>query len=172
MALKKVPQKPRSDKPLRLPIPHPIYSAAAGSEVCLFVKDHKGEASRTGTGWWETDCKGPARSRAGALQAAAACLHQHLDAHPPSPSPYPAGEGHKAGKAKVREERIAGISKVIGISKLKTKYESHEAKRQLAGSYDLFAADERVLPSLPKLLGASEGAGGQEGTGTAPCRGP
>ncbi len=42
---------------------------------------------------------------------------------------------------------------VVGVSKLRTKYESHEAKRQLCNSYDLFAADERILPSLPKLLG-------------------
>ena len=49
------------------------------------------------------------------------------------------------------------------MSKLKTKYESHEAKRQLCNSYDMFAADERVLPSLPKLLGAGRGgaSGGQ-----------
>ena len=44
---------------------------------------------------------------------------------------------------------------VVGVSKLRTKYESHEAKRILAGAYDLFVADERVIPSLPKLLGAS-----------------
>lgn len=44
---------------------------------------------------------------------------------------------------------------MVGLSKLRTKYESHEAKRQLCNSYDLFAADERVLPSLPKLLGAA-----------------
>ena len=43
---------------------------------------------------------------------------------------------------------------VVGVSKLRTKYESHEAKRILAGAYDLFVADERVIPSLPKLLGA------------------
>ncbi|PSC67503.1 ribosomal L1 [Micractinium conductrix] len=103
IALKKIPQRPRNDKPIRIPIPHPIHSTD-NAEVCLFVKDHK-------------------------------------------------GEGHKAAKSKVREERVAGISKVVGLSKLKTKYESHEAKRQLCNSYDLFAADERILPSLPKLLG-------------------
>ena len=46
-------------------------------------------------------------------------------------------------------------AQVVGMSKLRTKYESHEAKRQLCNSYDLFAADERILPSLPKLLGES-----------------
>jgi ribosome biogenesis protein UTP30 len=71
-----------------------------------------------------------------------------------------AGEGHKAAKARAREERSTGIAKVVGLSKLRSKYESHEAKRQLCGSYDLFVADERVLPSLPKLLGAAGWGGG------------
>ena len=30
-----------------------------------------------------------------------------------------AGEGHKAAKLKVKEERVAGVAKVVGISKLK-----------------------------------------------------
>lgn len=75
-------------------------------------------------------------------------------AHTSPPSlPSSAGEGHKEAKKKVREEKVAGVAKVVGLSKLKTKYESHEAKRQLCNSYDLFVADERVLPSLPKLIG-------------------
>ena len=41
-----------------------------------------------------------------------------------------AGEGHKEGKKTVKAfEGNGGVTKVIGISKLKTKYESHEAKR-------------------------------------------
>ena len=36
----------------------------------------------------------------------------------------------------------------------RAKYESAEAKRQLCNSYDLFVADDRILPSLPKLIGA------------------
>ncbi len=35
------------------------------------------------------------------------------------------------------------------------RYESHEAKRELCKLYDLFLADERVLPMLPKLIGKS-----------------
>jgi ribosome biogenesis protein UTP30 len=42
---------------------------------------------------------------------------------------------------------------VLGLSKLRTKYESHEAKRALCAAHDLFLVDERVLPMLPKLLG-------------------
>lgn len=64
-----------------------------------------------------------------------------------------AGEGHKEAKKRVLAEGGAGVAKVIGISKLKTKYESYESKRQLCDSYDFFVADERIIPSLPKLLG-------------------
>jgi ribosome biogenesis protein UTP30 len=80
-----------------------LYSVEE-TEVCLFVKDHK-------------------------------------------------GEGHKASKAKVKAEKIPGIAKVLGLSKLKAKFESHEKRRQLCDSYDLFLADDRILPSLAKNLG-------------------
>lgn len=63
------------------------------------------------------------------------------------------GEGHREAKQKWHHQQKAGIKKVIGISKLKTKYEAPEAKRQLASSFDLFLADERIIPSLPKLIG-------------------
>lgn len=45
VALKKAPVGPRKDKPVRLPIPHPLFSAD-GAEICLFVKDHKGEGHK------------------------------------------------------------------------------------------------------------------------------
>ncbi|CAM6087332.1 unnamed protein product [Calypogeia fissa] len=60
----------------------------------------------------------------------------------------------KDAKAKAIEEGIP-IAKVIGLSKLKTDYYPHEAKRKLCGSYDLFLADDRILQMLPKLLGKS-----------------
>ncbi|KAK9843779.1 hypothetical protein WJX81_005938 [Elliptochloris bilobata] len=63
------------------------------------------------------------------------------------------GEGHKAAKKRLKAGQAAGVAKVVGTSKLRTKYESHEAKRNLCAAYDLFLADERILPSLPKLLG-------------------
>ena len=65
-----------------------------------------------------------------------------------------AGEGHKVAKKRLKAGQAAGVAKVIGTSKLRTKYESHEAKRNLCAAYDLFLADERILFSLPKLLGA------------------
>jgi hypothetical protein len=106
LALKKMPLQKRKDKPIPLPLPHPLLSPE-GADLCLFVKDHK-------------------------------------------------GEGHKEAKAMVnRFERKGGVAKVVGLSKLRSKYESHEAKRELCKLYDLFLADERILPSLPKLIGKS-----------------
>lgn len=66
------------------------------------------------------------------------------------------GAGHKAAKKKLEKfANKAGVAKVIGTSKLRTKYESYEAKRNLCREYDLFLADDRILPSLPKLIGKS-----------------
>ncbi|TPX35782.1 hypothetical protein SmJEL517_g01917 [Synchytrium microbalum] len=45
------------------------------------------------------------------------------------------------------------VSKVIGISKVKARYKPYEAKRMLATTYDLFLADDRILPLLPPILG-------------------
>lgn len=105
VSLKKPPNF-KKDKPQRLQVPHPVHQYD-GAEICLIVKDHK-------------------------------------------------GEGHKQAKEKVAKfERKAGITKVLGVSKLKTKYESHEAKRQLCNTYDLFLADDRVIRVLPSLLGKS-----------------
>ena len=73
-----------------------------------------------------------------------------------------AGEGHKAAKLRVKQQKVAGVAKVIGVSKLKGKYEPFEAKRQLCNSYDLFIADDRVVPSLPKLIGTHHAV-------TTPC---
>ena len=64
-----------------------------------------------------------------------------------------AGEGHKAAKEQLALQKSTGVAKVIGLSKLRRKYEAHESKRQLCSTYDLFLADDRILPSLPKLIG-------------------
>ena len=42
---------------------------------------------------------------------------------------------------------------MLGISKIKTRYKSFESRRQLASEYDVFLADDRVIPLLPRLLG-------------------
>ncbi|XP_010525092.1 PREDICTED: putative ribosome biogenesis protein C8F11.04 [Tarenaya hassleriana] len=53
---------------------------------------------------------------------------------------------------KIKSEDIP-ISKVIKLSKLRTNYRPFEAKRKLCDSYDMFFADRRVIPLLPRLLG-------------------
>ena len=45
------------------------------------------------------------------------------------------------------------VKRVVGVSKLKGKFAPFEARRQLAGEHDLFLADDRIIPMLPKLLG-------------------
>ncbi|KAF2427777.1 ribosomal protein L1 [Tothia fuscella] len=45
------------------------------------------------------------------------------------------------------------ISKVVAVSKLKTKYKSFESKRQLVAEYDIFLADDRIINLLPQILG-------------------
>lgn len=50
-------------------------------------------------------------------------------------------------------QNINFISRVVDVTKLKGKWAPFEARRQLAGEYGLFLADERVVPLLPKLLG-------------------
>ncbi|GMH08686.1 hypothetical protein Nepgr_010526 [Nepenthes gracilis] len=55
-------------------------------------------------------------------------------------------------KEKISAEGIP-ISKVIKISKLKSDYKPFEAKRKLCDSFDMFLADKRIIPLLPKLLG-------------------
>ena len=34
-----------------------------------------------------------------------------------------AGEGHKAAKTRIKEAKVSNVAKVVGVSKLKTKYE-------------------------------------------------
>lgn len=66
------------------------------------------------------------------------------------------GGGAKAAKAKAADQKLAaaaGVSRVLALSKLRQKFEPHEAKRKLAAAYDLFLADARILRSLPKALG-------------------
>lgn len=56
-------------------------------------------------------------------------------------------------KTKVGSLSLGSVKKIIGISKLKLKYKPFEAKRQLCDLYDVFIADDRILPLLPKALG-------------------
>jgi len=48
---------------------------------------------------------------------------------------------------------VPGITKVIGLEKLKKNYGTAEAKRALADSFDLFLCDAGVVEMMPKILG-------------------
>ena len=48
---------------------------------------------------------------------------------------------------------VPEIAKVIGVTKLGTKFKGFEAKRALCASYDFFLADDSIIPMLPKKLG-------------------
>ena len=48
---------------------------------------------------------------------------------------------------------LASQIRVLGLSKIKARYKSFESRRQLVAQYDVFLADERVIPLLAPLLG-------------------
>jgi len=49
---------------------------------------------------------------------------------------------------------VPGLTKVIGLTKLKKNYATAESKRALADSFDLFLCDSRVVEMMPKILGS------------------
>ncbi|XP_015951217.1 uncharacterized protein LOC107476014 [Arachis duranensis] len=53
---------------------------------------------------------------------------------------------------KIKADNVS-VSKVLRLSKLASDYRPFEAKRKLCDSYDLFFADKRVVPLMPRLLG-------------------
>lgn len=44
---------------------------------------------------------------------------------------------------------------MLGVSKIRKRYGTHEGKRELLGQFDHFLVDSRVAPMLPHLLGKS-----------------
>jgi ribosome biogenesis protein UTP30 len=48
---------------------------------------------------------------------------------------------------------VPGLTKVIGLSKLRKNYGQFVERRKLCGSYDLFLCDDRIIPLMPKALG-------------------
>mmetsp|Transcript_23232 Transcript_23232/g.39940 ORF Transcript_23232/g.39940 Transcript_23232/m.39940 type:complete len:457 (-) Transcript_23232:364-1734(-) len=56
-------------------------------------------------------------------------------------------------KDRVAEQGITSIKKVIGVSKLKAKHKTFEARAKLVKSYDVFLCDSRVFEMMPSLLG-------------------
>jgi len=55
----------------------------------------------------------------------------------------------------LQKHAVPGITKVIGLDKLKRNYKTAEAKRALADAFDLFLCDSRIMAMMPKLLGTT-----------------
>ena len=54
------------------------------------------------------------------------------------------------------------IERVIGLTKVKAKYKSFEARRQLLSEFDVFLADDRIITHLPQVLGKTFYKGGSK----------
>lgn len=57
-------------------------------------------------------------------------------------------------KELLQEKNIRSVNRVVGVEKLKGKFRPFDARRQLVRDHDLFLADERIVPMLPKLCGS------------------
>ena len=53
----------------------------------------------------------------------------------------------------LREKPVPGLSKVIGLQKLRTHYARYAERRELCSAFDFFLCDDRILPMMPKVLG-------------------
>ena len=51
-------------------------------------------------------------------------------------------------------KQLACIKKVLGLQSLRTKHKSYTQRRALLSSYDVFMADDSILPMLTKALGS------------------
>ncbi|KAG9406048.1 Ribosomal L1 domain-containing protein 1 [Aphanomyces cochlioides] len=56
-------------------------------------------------------------------------------------------------KAHLKNDPIPGLTKVMPVKKLKKNFSQFKDKRELKAAYDLFLADDRILPYLKSLLG-------------------
>ena len=50
-------------------------------------------------------------------------------------------------------KQLSCIKKVLGLQSLRTKHKSYTQRRALLSSYDVFMADDSILPMLTKALG-------------------
>lgn len=52
------------------------------------------------------------------------------------------------------ERDVKSVNRVVGVAKLAGKFKAFDARRQLMNDHDLFLADDRLVPILPRLLGS------------------
>lgn len=125
--LAKVPSNP-SSKPVRIEIPHPLHRFKTTTAASTNTSDH-------GTGIDSSI------SEQG-LEEADVCIIVKESAKPT-----------------VQElierfpTRMGCVKKVLGLDSLRKKFSSYEQRRELLRRYDIFLADDRILPMLGKALG-------------------
>mmetsp|Transcript_19749 Transcript_19749/g.67821 ORF Transcript_19749/g.67821 Transcript_19749/m.67821 type:complete len:466 (+) Transcript_19749:42-1439(+) len=135
LGLKKSPTEP-SPKQRAVALPHPIYGEAS---ACLFVKD----ADKPWIRALVTEGVAPGSKEAQVALDGTRAAKRARRADPVRS----AGAGAAGDKTQVE--------KVISLAKLRTSYARFQARRELRDSYDLFFADERILPMLGKALGST-----------------
>jgi ribosome biogenesis protein UTP30 len=54
----------------------------------------------------------------------------------------------------MQKHPVPGLTKVIGLEKLKKNYKTAESKRALADAFDLFLCDSRIVEMMPRILGS------------------
>lgn len=57
-------------------------------------------------------------------------------------------------KQALAEDPVPGLAKVMALKKLRKNFKQYEDRRTLADAYDLFLADDRILPYLKTPLGS------------------
>src|SRR5690606_10875399 len=60
----------------------------------------------------------------------------------------------RESEQRIQASGVQGITSVLAVTTLRNYFKAFEAKRRLLDAYDLFLADERVIPLLSRLLGS------------------
>lgn len=105
-----------------------------GAQVCLIVKDKKGERAAVSPAAASRCPATTARRASGdgdgwGLQSSERLTdhltHRRVDERAQLRGTVctSVGEGHKAAKTRIKEAKVSNVAKVVGVSKLKTKYE-------------------------------------------------
>ncbi|KAJ8600370.1 hypothetical protein CTAYLR_000706 [Chrysophaeum taylorii] len=132
VGLKKTSGAKRTEKPHVVELPHPIKREAA----CLLVKD-------VDKPW--------IKALVVEGEGAGARLEMpKLDGTRSARMARRSAPSREKGESPVSTPRIA---KVISLQKLRTSYARYGERRTLRDAYDVFFADERILPMLTRALG-------------------
>ena len=137
VALKKAPVEAPSPKPRQIALPHPLREDAT---TCILVKDADKPWLRALTVHGVAPGEKVAQAKLDGTRAAKMARRG-------APLREDGGEDVADGEGLVQ--------KVISLSKLRTSYNRFKARRELRDTYDLFLADERILPMLANVLGST-----------------